>query len=82
MEIEDIAKIDLFLKSQNGLNNILDVENLIIAAGDPNCINKLKDGAYRLHTLDNPSSDEIKQTWQNLFTKQVRFSVNRAKHKK
>lgn len=82
MEIEDIAKIDLFLRSKNGLENILDVENLIIASGDPNCINKLKDGAYRLHSLDNPGPDEIKQTWQNLFTKQVRFSVNRAKIKK
>ena len=82
MEIEDIAKIDLFLKSQNGLNNILDVEKLIIAAGDVNCIIKFKDGAYRLHSLDNAASEEIKQTWQNLFAKQVRFSVNRVKHKK
>lgn len=82
MEIEDIAKMELFLRSKNGLENILDVENLIIASGDSNCVNKLKEGAYRLYSLDNEGPDEIKQTWQNLFTKQVRFSVNRAKQKK
>ncbi len=27
-------------------------------------------------------SEELKNTWQNLFTKQVRFSVARAKNKR
>ena len=27
MEIEDIAKIDLFLKQKNGLENLMDIES-------------------------------------------------------
>lgn len=79
MEIEDIAKIDLFLKQKNGLENLMDVENLIIASGTPNAINKLKEGAYKLHQISSPAPEELKETWQNLFTKQVKFSVNRVK---
>ena len=82
MDIEEIAKIELFLKSQQGLDNLLNVEKLIVVEKDENAINKLKDGAYKLHSLDNSSSQELKETWQNLFTKQVKFSVNRAKNMK
>lgn len=79
MDIEDVAKIDLFLKQQNGLNNFIDIENLIVASGTSDAINKLKDGAYKLHQINAPAPDELKETWQNLFAKQVKFSVNRVK---
>ena len=82
MDIEDIAKIDLFLKTKNGKDHILHVDSLIISDNDTNAVNKLKDAAYQLNEINNSASDEIKETWQNLFTKQVRFSVNRAKNKK
>lgn len=83
MEIEDIAKIDQFLKNQQGNKTLLLVDSLIIIENDPQCINKLKDAAYHLNELDDKSTpQEIKQTWHNLFTKQVRFSVTRAKEKR
>lgn len=81
MDIEDIAKIDLFLRNQKGSEHLLDVEALIIADNDPNSINKLKQAAQRLTKLNNEALDEIKGTWNNLFTQQVRFSVTRAKEK-
>ena len=79
MDIEDIAKIDLFLKQNKGLENLMDVENLIIANGTPDAINKLKEGAYKLHNIKAPAPNELKETWQNLFAQQVKFSVNRVK---
>lgn len=82
MDIEDIAKLDLYLRLKNGLSHILDVESLIVVENDPNAVNKLRDAAYRLNEIANPAPEEIKQTWQNLFTKQVRYSVTRAKNKK
>ncbi len=83
MEIEDIAKLDLFLKSKNGKQNILDTENLIIIDNDSQSVNKLKQAAYRLNDLENSNfPEEVKLTWQNLFSKQVRFSVTRAKNKR
>ncbi len=83
MEIEDIAKIDLYLKLKNGRENILQTESLIIIENDAKAINKLKEAAYKLNEIDNKDvSTEIKETWHNLFTKQVRFSVTRAKEKR
>lgn len=81
MDIEDIAKIDLFLRSNCGLEHILDVDSLIVVSNDQNSVNKLKDAAYRLQNLNNPCPETIHKTWQNLFVKQVRYSVNRAKQK-
>lgn len=82
MDIEDIAKIDLYLRAKNGSQHLLDVEGLIIADNDPNAVTKLKDAASRLNALNNPAPEEINATWTNLFSKQVRYSVNRAKQKK
>jgi hypothetical protein len=83
MDIEDIAKIDLFLKLKNGTQNILDIDDLIIADNDSQAIQKLKESAYRLNEIDTSySPEELFLTWQNLFTKQVRYSVNRTKIKK
>lgn len=81
MDIEDIAKIDLFLRSNKGSQHLLDIEDLIIVENDNDSVNKLKAAAQRLNQLNNDSADEIKKTWSNLFKQQVRFSVSRAKDK-
>lgn len=83
MEIEDIAKIDLYLRLKNGTQNLLQTESLIITENDPQAVNKLKEAAYKLHEIENTNvAEEIRQTWHNLFTKQLRFSVARAKEKR
>lgn len=82
MDIEEIAKLDFYLKSQNGRRNIFDVEALIVCENDPQAVNKLKDAAYRLNEVNHESHNELQQTWQNLFAKQLRFSVSRAKEKR
>lgn len=83
MEIEDIAKIDLYLRMKNGKQNLLQTEALIIIENDQQAVNKLKEAAYKLNEINNTNvPEEIKQTWQNLFTKQLRFSVARAKEKR
>lgn len=83
MEIEDIAKIDLYLRLKNGRKNLLETEALIIVENDPQAVNKLKEAAYHLNEIENTSgADEMKQTWHNLFTKQLRYSVTRAKEKR
>lgn len=83
MEIEDIAKIDLYLRMKNGKQNLLQTEALIIIENDAQSVNKLKEAAYRLNEVENTNvPEEIKETWHNLFTKQLRFSVARAKEKR
>jgi len=82
MEIENIAKLDLFLKNQNGFQNIYDIDNLIVVENDQSAATRLKDAAYRLQNIPNISNEEIRATWTNLFGKQVRYSVNRVKQKR
>lgn len=82
MDIESIAKLDLFLKSQNGFQNIYDIDNLIVTENDQNAATKLKNAAYNLQNIPNASTEEIRSTWSNLFGKQVRYSVNRVKQKR
>lgn len=79
MDIEDIAKMDLYLRSNNGRQNLLDIEALIITKDDTASLSKFKDAAYRLNSVDHTGAEELKASWQNLFSRQVRFSVDRAK---
>jgi len=84
MEIEDIAKLDLFLRQHSGTQNILDIESLIVTDNDPTSVTKLKDAVHRLNALnklENNELQDLKETWKNLFEKQVRLSVNRTKEK-
>lgn len=84
MEIEDIAKLDLFLRQHSGTQNILDIEALIVTDNEPNSVTKLKDAVHRLNSLnklENNELQDLKETWKNLFEKQVRLSVNRTKEK-
>ena len=82
MEIEEIAKLDLYLKYKNGTQNMLDIDSLIISDNNNDSVNQLRDAAYRLNEINKTASEELKNTWQNLYTKQVRFSVARAKNKR
>lgn len=82
MDIENIAKLDLFLKNQNGFQNIYAIDNLIVTENDQNAAKKLKDAAYLLQNIPNLSTEEVRATWSNLFGKQVRYSVNRVKQKR
>jgi hypothetical protein len=82
MEIEDITQIDLFLRSKNGLQHLLDIDALIVVSNDQDSVTKLRDAAYRLNEITSQTAEPLKQTWQSLFSKQVRYSVNRAKEKK
>lgn len=82
MDIESIAKLDLFLKNQDGFKNIYNVDNLIVTENDQNAATKLKNAAYNLQGIPNMTTEEIKATWSNLFGKQVRYSVNRVKQKR
>lgn len=82
MDIEEIAKLDFYLKTQNGRRNIIDVEALIVCENDSQAVNKLKDAAYRLNEVNHEPSNELQKTWHNLFAKQLRFSVSRAKEKR
>ena len=80
MEVEDLAKIDFFIRTSNIKNPILEVDSLILGDGETSSLAKFKDAAYKLNELDNnKGSATDKQTWQNLFGKQVKFSVARAK---
>lgn len=82
MDIEDIAKLDLYLRSNNGRQNLLDIEALIITKDDTASLSRFKDAAYRLNSVDHSGTEELKASWQNLFSRQVRFSVDRAKKEK
>ena len=78
MNIEEIAQIDAFLRQQQGTQNILDLDALIVTK-DSSSVLKLKEAAQRLNLITTPATEEIKHTWKNLFTQQVKYSVTRAK---
>lgn len=84
MEIEDIAKLDLFIRNNSGLKNLLNIDNLIIVdkenKGNP--VEKLKKSASELLEFENSLPDDIKLIWKELFKQQIRFSVDRTKQQK
>ena len=53
MEIEEIAKLDLYLKYKNGTQNMLDIDSLIISDNNNDSVNQLRDAAYRLNEINN-----------------------------
>lgn len=81
MDIEDIAKIDYFIKSKNGTQNMLDIDDLIISDDKVINIKNLQTAAFRLNKIESDNNNELFSTWKNLFTKQVKFSVTLAKEK-
>lgn len=80
MDVEDIAKIDYFLKTKNGTQNILDIDDLIISDDKVTNVKNLQTAAFRLNKIES-TDNELFATWKNLFTKQVKFSVHIAKEK-
>lgn len=80
MEIDKIAKLDMYLRAKNGSQNILDLDSLIISDIEPQTILKFKNSAKRLaeYNIDYVE-DELKETWKNLFNKQVKHSFNEIK---
>ncbi len=83
MDIENISQIDFFIRSYKNKNLLLEVDNLIIIDANLNSINKFKNSTYQLNEIcQNMNTSEMQQTWQNLFNKQVKYSVNRIKEKK
>lgn len=81
MSIEEIAQIDLFVRTA-GSGFLFDIDLLIISDEDPNSVVKFKNAVSRLMQLAEIEAEpNLKETWQNLFSKQVRSSVNRAKQK-
>jgi hypothetical protein len=81
MQIEDIAKLDLYLRSENGIQNLLDVDDLIVVKNDIASLSKFKDAAYRLKNVDYTAAEKLKVTWEHLFPRQVRYSIDRANNK-
>lgn len=82
MDIDKIAKLDMYLRLKNGSQNILDVDSLIVSDIEPQTILKFKNSAKRLaeYNVDNVE-DELKETWKNLFNKQVKHSFDSIKLK-
>ncbi len=82
IDIEDVARMDLFLRSDDGLKNILNIESLIVVENDQDSVNKLKKAVAELMPIKDRMPDDIKDEWERIFVKQVRMSVDRAKKKK
>lgn len=83
MDIENISQIEFFIKNNKNKNLLLDIDNLIIVDTNLNTINKFKNSTYKLNEVfHNIENNEIQETWQNLFNKQIKYSVNRIKDKK
>ena len=80
MEIDKIAKLDMYLRAKNGSQNILDLDSLIISDIDPQTILKFKNSAKRLveYQVDHVEP-ELAETWKNLFNKQIKYSFNEIK---
>lgn len=87
MDIEQITFIENFLKENGGIETILNIEKLIVVSDDFESVNKLKESAYLIqkfnenfsNTQNSEEKINLKETWTNLFSKQVRFSVERVK---
>ena len=80
MEIDKIAKLDMYLRAKNGSQNILDLDSLIISDIEPQTILKFKNSAKRLADYNvEYVEDELRETWKNLFNKQVKHSFNEIK---
>lgn len=82
MDIDKIAKLDMYLRAKNGSQNILDIDSLIVSDIEPQSILKFKNSAKRLaeYNVDHVEN-ELKETWKNLFNKQVKYSFNEIKTK-
>lgn len=82
MDVDKIAKLDMYIRTKNGSQNILDIDSLIVSDIEPQTILKFKNSAKRLAEYDvDHVEEELKETWKNLFNKQVKYSFNEIKNK-
>lgn len=84
MEIEQIALFDLYLKSipKYGLQNIINVDNLIVLNSEPEEIQRLKQAVVYLSNVKSYIKPSDLPIWEAALKEQVRFSVDRAKKNK
>lgn len=82
MDIEDIARMDLCLRSRGGVETLLELESLFITADDQMAVNRLKASVQYLMKMAEGLPDDVKEQWDARFAKQVRNAVDRAKNKK
>lgn len=79
---EEIALIDLILRKKIS-NSIFLLDDLILTSKSKEALTKLKEATVEINkaneSIDLP--DDLKKIWSDLFQKQVRFSVDRAKNK-
>ena len=81
MDIEDIARMDLCLRSRGGVETLLELESLFITADDQMAVNRLKASVQYLMKMAEGLPEDVKEQWDARFAKQVRNAVDRAKNK-
>lgn len=82
MELEQIIKIDLYLKAKGGVKSLMDIDHLMVASDDKDAVNKIKASAASLMKVEQYVDSELLELWKDLFKKQVRSSVDRVKNSK
>lgn len=81
MEIEQAAIFDLYLKSipKYGLQNILNVDNMIVLDASAEQVKKLTQAAKNLNNVRSYVKSADLPLWEAALKDQVRFSVERVK---
>lgn len=81
LSTENIAKLNLFIQSKDGLTNLMDIENLIVIEKDAQTITEFKASATRLNKQKIKADPTITDIWDNLLKEQIVYSVNKIKRK-
>lgn len=81
MDIEQIALIDLYLKSipKFGLQNIINIDKLIVLSSSKKDILGLKNAANNLTNVKSYIKPADLPMWETFLKEQIRFSIDRAK---
>ena len=81
MDIEQVALFDLYLKSipKYGLQNIINVDNMIVLDASTEQIKKLNTGAKNLNNVKAYIKPGDLKEWESALKEQVRISIDRAK---
>lgn len=81
MEIQQVAIFDLYLKSipKYGLQNIINVDNMIVLDASPEQVKKLTQAAKNLNNVKSYIKPGDLEMWEAALKDQVRFSIDRTK---
>lgn len=79
MELEQIIKIDLYLKAKGGVKALMEIDHLMVVADDKDAVNNIKTAAASLMKVEQYVDAELLELWKDIFKKQVRSSVDRVK---